>query len=180
MKFALRSWLGLSWRRAAWLPLLAICVTTGCGNNSGLSHIEQVKLNRQLAADALQAKGASAAENRYPQGDAWIVDLSGQAIDEEVIKHLQALGQVAELNLSRSTIADPQMQALADMEASGTLIKLNISDTQVSDIGLLALAKLHLLFEINVKGSKVTSEGIEQYRKQRPKHPFGIALKVTK
>ncbi len=167
-------------RKIAVVPLLALAALAGCDNSGGLSHFEQVKLNQQQAADALQAKGASAAENRYPQGDAWIVDLSGQSIDEEIIGHLQALGQVAELNLSKSTIADQQMEALAGIESAGTLIKLNVSDTQVSDAGLLALSKLHLLFEINAKGSKITPAGIEQYKKNRPKHPFGLAIKVTK
>lgn len=180
MKLALSRRMYLCSPRAAAMVLLALATTGGCGNSSGLSHIEQVKLNRQIAADALQAKGATAREHRYPQGDAWIVDLSGKTVDDEVIEHLQALGQIAELDVSGSTIGDTQMQALAAMEASGTLIKLNISNTQVSDAGLLALSKLHLLFDINVKGSKVTAGGIEQYRTQRPKHPLGLALKVTK
>jgi hypothetical protein len=166
--------------RASAVLLVALTAVIGCGNNSGLSHIEQVKLNRQLAADALKAKGATAAEHRYPQGDAWIVDLSGHDVDKETLRHLQSLGQIAELDLSRSTVGDPQIQELAALQSSGTLIKLNLSETQVSDAGLLALAKLHLLFEINVKGSKVTAGGIESYRKQRPKHPFGVAIKVTK
>jgi len=178
MRFALQRLIIRQFGRA--LLLLTAFGALGCDNSGGLSHLEQMKKAQQEAAESIKEKGGKADEKSYPQGEAWAVDLSGMAIDDDVIDYLLKLSRVTELNLSKSTITDAQIASLVTEVPMHTLIKLDVSNTEISDAGLLELPKLQLIYEINVKGSKITPAGLEQYKKARPKHPMKLPLKVTK
>ncbi len=139
------------------------------------------KRDFENASAALISKGGSAIEKRYPQGDAWLLDLSKVKVDDEVIENIKLLGRITELNLSRSTITDEQLESMATPDVLGFLIKLDVSDTAISDRGLIATAPLNLLSDVNVKGSKVTDAGIEQFKSKHPKqNQFGLKLKIEK
>jgi hypothetical protein len=98
------------------------------------------------------------------------VKLAGATIDDEIIDLLKRLNRVAELDLSRSTVTDEQIQKLAS-EAGGVLHKLDLSGTAVTDAGLDALADRVLLGELTVTGSKVTAAGIEKFKGKRRANP---------
>lgn len=161
--------------------LLLIGITgalPGCGGYEP-SHFEQVQERLNDAVTTLSAKGGSAVEKSYPQGKAWIVDLSDASIDDEVLRSLKSLGRVSELDLSGSTITDEQFASLATPETLGYLYKLDLSDTAVSDRGFVAAAPLPILSEINVKGSKVTDAGIAEFKKKHPtRNQLGLKLKI--
>lgn len=152
----------------------------GCGfGDPGPSGFEQMMHSRDEAKSLIVTRGGSVMEKRYPVGEAYTVDLSGMTIDDELVQSLPALGKIAELDLSGSTITDAQLAELATREKLGYLYKLDLSDTQVSDAGLHEAIDLGILAEVNVKGTKVTPAGIEQFRKQQPKLPYGLKLKVV-
>lgn len=151
----------------------------GCGGGYGPSHSDMVKATQQEGVAAIAAKGGSASEKHYPQGDAWVVNLAKVTVDDEIVESVKVLGRVSELDLSGSTITDEQFAALAESEALGVLFKLDISNTGITDAGLRAAKGLAILYDLNVKGSKVTPEGLAEFGKNRPPHPFNAKLKVT-
>ncbi|MBA3311830.1 MAG: hypothetical protein H0T47_00865 [Planctomycetaceae bacterium] len=151
----------------------------GCGPE--VSHYQQTREGFENASAGIIAKGGSALEKNYPQGNAWLVDLSKVAIDDEVVEHVKSLGRITELNLSGSTVNDEQLASLATTGVLGYLIKLDVSDTAITDRGLVATAPLVLLSDVNAKGSKVTDAGIAEFKTKHPsKNPFGLKLKIEK
>jgi hypothetical protein len=166
--------------RCTLILLLTLLLLSGCSSGEGLSHYEQLKLGQQQAADAIVSVGGSVAEKEYPQGTAWVIDLSSATIDDKVIQHIQTLGKIAELNLSGSTITNQQLAAIVQSGALSVTIKLDISKTQLSDAGLMELAGLHLIYEINAKDTLITPAGIKQYQEKRPSHPFNMPIKIVK
>jgi hypothetical protein len=165
-------------RRAVGVFVTAISLA-GCGYEPSAYQEKQQRLEN--AATALTTKGGSLVEKKYPQGQAWVVDLSKVTIDDEVLNALKSLGRVSELNLSGSTITDDQFVSLAKPETMGFTFKLDISDTAISDRGFLAAAPLALLSNINVKGSKVTDAGVAEFKQKHPaKNPVGLKLKIEK
>lgn len=160
--------------------VLAAVFAVGCGGSYGPSHADMVKATQQEAVAAIAAKGGSATEKHYPQGDAWAVSLAKVTIDDEILASVKTLGRVSELDLSGSTITDQQFAELAKSEALGVTFKLDISNTGITDAGLREAQALAILYDLNVKGSKVTPAGLADFTKSRPPHPFKAKLQVTK
>ena len=153
--------------RAALLVALATAISLpGCGG-SGESEVDRQKRVQGQAVGSLSAAGAKTTQKKYPQGDAWAVDLSGATVSEAVIADLKRLGRITELDLSKSTITDVELPALNEPSVCGLILKLNLSQTAVSDAGLEKLTNLILLQELNLKGTKVTPAGVERFRKAR-------------
>src|SRR5262245_14383074 len=101
---------------------MAIVLVSGC--DDGISDYDRAKMDVTKAMDAMKAKGVKFAERRYPQGDAWSVDLSGQQISDETFELLKRVGRVSELNFSGSTLTDAQAEKLNSMDVSGFVVKL--------------------------------------------------------
>jgi hypothetical protein len=175
-------------RRRAWfVPMLiltglagALSGLPGCNRDGGLSHSDRVALERANAATSLGALGVSAEQKKYPQGVAWVVDLSGKEMSDKIVKLILSLGQVTELRLGGSKITDKQLAALSASSSLGLLLKLDISDTPVTDAGLEAVTPLLWLTELNVKGSQVTPSGLANFQKNRLRHPMGMKLKIER
>src|SRR4051794_40257509 len=79
----------------------------GCGGG-GLSEYEKVKRTQDGATEALKAQGATFRAERYPQGDAFAINLSGKQISDETFSNLLQVGNITGLNLSKTTFSDAQ------------------------------------------------------------------------
>jgi len=166
------------------IPALISLFGGGCSGCTGYgpSHADMVAASKMDAVGVIGAKGGATVEKHYPQGEAYVVDLSAATVDDELIESLKSLDRISELNLSGSKITDEQFATLVKAHTLGMTYKLDMSDTGLSDASLRALteAKQAMLGELNVKGSKVTPAGIAEFSKSRPRHPFGAKLQVTK
>ena len=156
------------------LSFLALLVLAGCGEDDGPSEAEKIEQAKKEAVAAIKAAGGTAKSKQYPQGEGWIVSLSGLKITDELCDHLATLKTVTELDLSKSTISNRQVRQL-----KGTFLKLNLSGTGTNDSILSTLASFGLLMELNLKGTKVTDSGVKKFKKSR-KENNGILVKNTK
>src|SRR5262249_59111150 len=83
------------------------------------------------------------------------------------LKQVKKLGNIGELNLSKSTLSDDHMALFQEL-GLGTLVnKLDLSHTAVSDAGFEKLDNLRLLGELNLTGTKVTPAAVERFRQKR-------------
>jgi hypothetical protein len=137
----------------------------GCGGGGG-SEFDQVQQAKASVADQLKARGAQVTPKVYPGfGEGLVVSYPAATVDDEFISCLQQLQHVSELDLSKSTLDDAQLDRVA--KACGALTSLDVSNTSVSDTGLNSLNDLGLLLNLNVAGTKVTAEGIKQFKAKR-------------
>ena len=89
----------------------------------------------------------------------------------DLLRKLKEVGNVAELDLSRSTVTDDSLGQMRDIGAAATLFKLDLSHTAVTDAGLEKLEGLPLLVNVTVTGTKVTAAGAEKYKQSRKNNP---------
>lgn len=167
--------------------VLPVAFLAGCINSGSAPSLEDIREAQARAVQAVKDKGGTAETKNYPPGTGWVVSLSGATINDEDVEHLRAVGEIAELDLSGSTVTDRHLARLVEAEPSGgrpaaMLFRLNLSNTQVTDAGLKELAVLNLLSDLNVKGSKVTEAGIKEFEgsRQGKKLPYGLKLKIQK
>lgn len=147
---------------------IALFVGSGCDLfDDGLSDRERLLKSQDQAVEELKKLGAKLEERKYPQGNAWAVDLSGMTISEATFDLLKKAGHITELNFGGSTITDDYMPKLDDVELTGILLKLNLSKTAVTDQGVGGLKNLMFLRELDLTGTKVTSTGIDRLKKNR-------------
>lgn len=155
-------------RRRVLLSLaLVVC---GCEDrqSSGNLYNEAQKV-QDSAAEELQKQGVKLEEKSYPEGTGWAVNFSGLKITDEMLKQLQTIDRVAELDFSGATIADAQ---LALVNERGTLVKLNLSRTAISDAGLGELKLLGMLRELDLRETAVTAAGVARFETQRSQNPL--------
>jgi len=153
-------------RAALLVALGAAVVLSGCGG-SGVSEAERQKKVQEQALDAIGRSGAKATLKKYPQGDAYAVDLSGAKIDDGVLAGVKQLGRISELDLSKSTVTDDHLERINDPGVASLLLKLDLSQTAVTDAGLDKLTNLLFLTDLNLKGTKVTAAAVERFKKAR-------------
>jgi hypothetical protein len=135
------------------------------------------------AADALSSQGGRVKEMHYPQGNAWAVNLSGLTLTNKLLEDVQALGKITELDLSKSTVTDDQLDFMSKLGLTAMLLKLDLSNTGVSDAGLEKLENMMLLTQLNLVGTKCTAAGVEKFKRHRAsqKKPpiFPTTIKLT-
>jgi hypothetical protein len=150
--------------RLGWV--LLVLTSAGCGSG-GPSYYEKQKAIHDNSIDFLKDLGAKFTAKRYPEGTAWLIDMQGMTLADEVVEQLKRVGYVTELNLSKSTITDAQLATINNPAVGGFLLKLDLSKTAITDAGLDNLKDLGLLSTLILTGTKVTAEGIARFKKSR-------------
>lgn len=160
--------------------LLVSCSVPGCSRYSAVSDYEQMQQAKKSFAELIAAAGGKAEEKAYAiagaSGDAWVLNLSGGKISNELIDEIGKLIYVAELDLSKSNITDEQLLKLDELKVCKTVMNLNLSDTAISDASFAKLKNLHCLSKANLKGTKVTKKGIDEFRKSYLAHPNTVGF----
>jgi hypothetical protein len=158
--------------------LVVLAMILGCSKGDGLSDYERAHKTETDAATALREAGGELEQKQYTfqgrQGDAWVVALKGMQITDDTFGRLKALGRISELDLSKSTITDDQLEKVNEM---GTFIfRMDLSHTAVTDAGLDHLTSMRALTDLNLAGTKVTPAAIERLKERRRNDPLVPAL----
>jgi hypothetical protein len=165
-----------STRNVTWAgALAAVLVAAGCQRNGGVSDYERYQQARQEAeqskqdlASSLKGQGIKLEKKRYPQGEAWAVDLKGANVTDDLLTQLSKLGYISEVNLSKSTVTDAHLAKMNDLRLLAYCLKLDLSQTAVTDAGLDALTNtLGGLSDLNLAGTKVTPAAADRLKKRR-------------
>jgi hypothetical protein len=93
---------------------------------------------------------------------AWTLKVPGQ-ITDDMIDAMADLGYIVELDFSGSTITDAQLLKLDEKQAGRVCLTLNVSNTAISDNSFANLKHFHVLQDANLKGTKVTKLGVDQF-----------------
>jgi hypothetical protein len=149
----------------------AVLAAVGCSKQGGPSDYEKMMQAKQGAADSLASSGAKVQEKQYPLGKAWAVDLHGLTLTENLLKEVKQLGNIAELDLGKSTVTDDDLAAMQEMGLLTVLVKLDLSNTAVTDAGLTNLEGCIFLSELNLTGTRATPAGVERLKKARQADP---------
>lgn len=150
--------------RLGWV--LLVLASAGCGSG-GPSYYEKQKAIHDSSIDLLKDRGAKFTAKRYPEGTAWLIDLQGLTITEEMLEQLKKVGYITEINLSKSTLTDEHLAAINNRAISGFLLKLDLSKTAITDAGLDHLKDLGLLSTLILTDTKVTADGVARFKKKR-------------
>jgi len=142
-------------------------VLSGCGPKDGLSDYDRKMQGIQDTVEALKSQGAKLEKRHYQLGEAWVVDLNGMEITDDLLKKVRGLGHIAELNLSKSTFGDDHMDLFQSLTLGGVAVKLDFSQTALSDAGFEKLDSPRFLQELNLTGTKVTAAAVERFRAKR-------------
>lgn len=166
-----------------WFPIsaLAFAIGTFAGCNSGQSgpsDYDKMIEAQKGASDTLASAGVKTKQKSYALGTAWVVDMTGVTVTEEILRKVKALGNIAELDLKKSTVNDANMATLNELGLHILLNKLDLSGTSITDASLEKLDGNLFLSELNLAGTKVTAAGIEQFKKKRQANP-NVRIKNT-
>jgi hypothetical protein len=156
--------------------LSALVVLGGCGKKDGLSDNDRRMLGIANAAEDLKSKGAKIEERNYAQGNSWAVNLSGMQVNESLLKQVKSLGNISELNLSKSTLSDEHMAVVNELGLCTLCLKIDFSHTALSDAGFQKLKNLRFLSEMNLTGTKVSKSAVDTFKKQRENDPGTLPL----
>jgi hypothetical protein len=155
---------------------LAALLAAGCQRRDTTNYDELEKQKQQQAAASAEGMGIQAVRKRYPQGEAWAVNLSGKQVTDATFNSLKQLDHITELDLSKTAVTDAQLAQVNEIGA--LLLKLNLSNTAVTDAGLAQLTNLLVLSDLNLAGTKVTPAGVAAFKKARANDPRVRNLKV--
>ena len=162
---------------AATATLLAVALS-GCSKGDGKSDYDRMMESKQATATSLASSGAKVQEKQYPIGKGYVVDLRGLTITDDLLREVKKLGNIAELDLSRSTITDDHLKLMHELGLHTLLAKLDLSHTAVTSAGLDHLAGCIFLSELNLSGTKITPAAVSQFKKAREADPK-VKIKVT-
>jgi hypothetical protein len=144
--------------------VVLIASGSGCGKKDGPSDYDKLVASKQGAGDVLKAAGAKLQEKKYPIGTAWSVDLQGVQITNEILQNIKQLGNVSELNLSKSSITDEQLGVMYDLGLFTLLNRFDLSSTGITDSGMEKMKGFIFLSHLNLVGTKVTPAAAERFR----------------
>jgi len=157
---------------------LALTLTVGACSKpyDGVSDADREQQAKQAALDAASQHGLKMTEKTYlPGKKAWAVDMKGLTVTDDMFHKLKDAGQIAELDLSDSTVTDTQLALIRDLGVGAVLFKLDLSNTKVTDTGLGYLEGLPLLANIKATGTAITAAGADQYKNARANNPKVLA-----
>lgn len=156
-------------RRGAGAALVAVLLGAafGCAEGDGKSDYDRMMEAKQGAATSLSASGAKVQQKQYPVGTGWVVDLHGLTITEDLLREVKQLGNIAELDMSRSTVTDEHLRLMHELDLHALLAKLNLSNTAVTDACFGHLDGCLFLSELDLTGTKVTRPGAEAFKNKR-------------
>jgi hypothetical protein len=156
----------------AWIGLAALVALSGCGSSDrGLSDNDRRMLAIQGGADALRNQGAKIQEKHYPVGTGWVVDLRGLTVNDELLRQVKQLGNVAELDLGNTGVTDDHLKLMHEIGLHVLLARLDLSNTAVTDAGLDHLDGCIFLMELNLSGTKVTPAAVQRFNLNRQADP---------
>jgi hypothetical protein len=157
----------------ACLAVLAWWLLPDRGAKGSWSSYARKQQDQQEHKTALESLGATFTEVEIPHwgGRSWSVGLRGLKITDEVLNHLNKLELVTDLDLSRSTLTDTQLEVLCQGNIGSTLRNLNLSGTKVTDKGLDQLTDLFFLNDLNLTGTQITAAGVKRFQKNRENNP---------
>ncbi len=159
------------------LALLFLAVLSGC-KGDGLTDYQREEIKKEECLNTLRAQGAKITQKNYPRyGNGYVVDLSGAQLTDSTFQNLKELKRVAELDLSKSSLTDDQMDQLNGV--AFFLAKLDLRNTAVTDAGLQKLTNLNFCFDLYLAGTKVTKAGVENFKKQRLDRPTTKVKKIN-
>jgi hypothetical protein len=161
------------------LGMLAVVWVAGCSRGNGKSDFDRMMESKQAASDSLASSGAKFQEKQYQVGRGWVVDLHGLTISDNLLRDVKRLGNIAELNMAKSTVTDDHIRLMHELELHVVLAKLDLSHTAVTDAALDHLSGCIFLMELNLTGTKVTPTAVERFRNSRQADPK-IRMKNTK
>lgn len=151
------------------LTLLLLAALLGCEKH-GLSDYEREQKKKEEVLSSLREQGGTVTTKSYPRhGTGYVVDLKGAHLNDRTFQILKDLQRVTELDLSKSSITDEQMDQLN--QVAFVLLKLNLSDTKVTDAGLDKLTNLKMCFDLDLAGTQVTPAGVERFKQQHARRP---------
>jgi hypothetical protein len=93
--------------------------------------------------------------------------MHGLTVTDDLLRQVKELGNVAELDLSRSTITDDHLGLMHELGLHTLLVKLNLGNTAVTDAGLQKLDGCIFLSELNLTGTNVTAGAVDRFKKSR-------------
>ena len=102
----------------------------------GKSDFDRMMESKQAASDSLASSGAKFQEKQYPIGRGWVVNLHGLTISDNLLRDVKRLGNVAELDMSKSTVTDDHIRLMHELGLHVVLAKLDLSHTAVTDAAL--------------------------------------------
>lgn len=151
------------------LTLLLLSALPGCKKDP-LGDSEREQKKKEEVISALREQGGTVTPKNYPShGNGYVVNLSGAQLSDGTFQNLKDLQLVTELDLSKSSLTDEQMEQLN--QATSVLLKLNLSNTKVTDAGLEKLTNLKMCMDLNLVGTQVTPAGAERFKQQHPRPP---------
>jgi hypothetical protein len=150
---------------------LVVAALSGCSASAGKSDYEKMVESKQGAATSLANSGAKVQEKQYLIGKGYVVELQGLTITDDLLREVKKLGNIAELDLSRSTVTDDHLKLMHEIGLHTVLTKLDLSRTAVTNAGLAHLDGCVFLSELNLTGTKVTSPAVSQFKKTREADP---------
>lgn len=147
--------------------LAALLAVSGCGKGDGVSDYDRKMQGIQNAAEDLKSKGAKIEDRNFPQGQAKAVNLTGMQVDDQLLRQVKSLGNITELNLSKSTLKDEHMALFNELGLGTLAMKLDLSHTSITNAGFEKLDNLRFLGQLNLTGTKVTRATVENFKKKR-------------
>jgi hypothetical protein len=145
----------------------ALLALEGCSSYSAVSEYDQQQNQRKEFFAEIEKQGGSAKEQQFKkfgkEGMAWTIKIPGQVTDD-MIDIMTTLGYITELDLSGSTITDEQLLKFDEKNAGRACLDLNLSNTAISDNSFANLKNFHVLQTANLKGTKVTKLGVDQFK----------------
>jgi hypothetical protein len=164
-------------RMGVLLAVVFLAALSGCKRET-ISLAEREKMQETDFVSSLQKQGGTVKEKDYPPyGTGYVVNLSGARLTDDTFKDLKGLKRLADLDLSKSSIRDDQMEQLN--EVANLLVNLNLSDTAVTDAGLAKLTHTYVLFNLNLVGTKATPAGVAHFQKLRLDSPYTKVKKTN-
>ena len=164
-----------SWRASTGFICVALLFIGGCSSYSGPSEYEQRQAAKKNLLEEVRKQGGKIEEKHFDvfgkSGDAWVIDLKGATISDEMIEAMATLGYIAEMNLSGSTITDEQLIRMDELRIGRVVMKLDLSNTAITDAALDELKNFYNLGQLNLKGTEATAEGVERFNKQQQSNP---------
>jgi hypothetical protein len=150
---------------------LSAVALSGCTKSDGKSDYERMMEDQKSTATSLSGAGVKVQQKQYPVGIGYVVDLRGLTITDDLLKEVKKLGNIAELDASRSTITDDHLKLMHEIGLHTLLAKLDLSNTAVTDAGLGHLEGCIFLSELNLSGTKVTPAAVSQFKRARETDP---------
>lgn len=164
-----------SWSATAGLMCIVTVFSNGCSSYSGPSEYEQQQAAKQKLMEDVKSQGGTIEQKHFnvfgKSGDAWVIDLSGATISDEMIETVATLGYIAEMNFSGSMISDEQLLRMDQLRIGRVVMKLDLSNTAITDAALDGLENFYNLGELNLKGTKVTPQAVDRFKKKQQSNP---------